>query len=172
MDISSINIERLTPKPLPPFWKVFTTGYIVCFSVLFFVAMGLRHAYGALGFYAAIGILAAMILGLIHLLLSKNARCYSLGPFAWAVHQLRNKVYEKHAAQFEEIRLEILRLMDTTTVSEMEVLLGQRPELNTLANQAILWKWRANRVDEWMLKDPVTNITEMSEFFRSIAGQD
>jgi len=169
MDISSINIERLTPKPLPPFWKVFTTGYIVSFGVLFFVAMGLRHTYGELGFYAAIGILAAMVLGIVHLLLSEEARSYSLGPVAWAVHQVRRTVYAKHAVQFEDIRQEILRLMETTSVSEMETLLAQRPELNTRANQAILWKWRAGRVDEWMLKDPVNNITEMSEFFRSIA---
>ena len=40
------------------------------------------------------------------------------------------------------------------------------------ANQAILWKWRTNRVDGWMLKDPATNISGMSEFFRSIVGQD
>lgn len=169
MDISAINIERLTPKPLPPFWKVFTTGYVVSFSVLYFVAMGLRNTYGDLGFYAAIGTLAAMVLGIVHLLLSEEARNYPLGPVAWAVHQARGKVYAKHAVQFEDIRLEVLRLMDTTTVSEMEILLAQRPELNTRANQAILWKWRAGRVDEWMKKDPINNITEMSEFFRSIA---
>ena len=77
MDIEAINIERLTPKPLPPFWKVFTTGYIVSFGVLYFVAMGLRHTYGDLGFYAAIGILSAMVLGIVHLLLSEEARGYS-----------------------------------------------------------------------------------------------
>jgi len=40
------------------------------------------------------------------------------------------------------------------------------------ANQAILWKWRTNRVNGWMLKDPATNISEKSEFFRSIVDQD
>ena len=172
MDISSINIERLTPKPLPSAWKVVPVLYATSFCMLFFMAMGVRHTFGSIGYYASIAMLAAMGLGLLRLFTSKAARAYPLGAVCWAVHQVRHKVNDAHAVQFADIRHEILRIMETTTVSEMETLLAQRPELNTRANQAILWKWRAGRVDEWMLKDPVTNITEMSELFRSIAGQN
>jgi len=168
MDIQSIDIERLTPKTKPNGWIVFITGYLAASAILTAAALGFRGELGEIGCYASIGIIAMILLGCVALIGSGKARNYQHGPIVWLSHQLKYLLHKPYAAELREIRDEVLHIMSSTSASDIEQLMTAHPHLNTRRNQAILWKWKGGRIQEWMDKDPGTNVVQMADFIKAI----
>jgi len=163
-----IHIERLTPKSKPNGWIVFLTGYTAASAILVFAALGFRGELGDTAYYISVCIMSTIVLGCFALIGSSKARNYPHGPVVWLSHRLKYLAHKPYAEELREISAEILRIIENTSAADIEQLMKTHPTLNTHRNQAILWKWKGGRIQEWMDKDPATNVVQMADLMKAI----